>query len=169
VLEVAPGAGRNTEKLVALAQELHAIDLNEYALVRLRKRFADYRGPCKLAIHQNDGTSLAMLPDGRITFIYCFDSAVHFARPVLKAYLQEFARILKPGGTGFVHHSDLGATAHEDFRENPHCRSNVDREFFAACCRAYGLEVVQQRALPWPPPSKGVLISDCLSVLRRPS
>lgn len=168
VLELAPGAGRNTEKLAAVAAELHAVDLNEYALRRLRKRFADYRGPCRLHVHKNDGTDLGMIADASITFVYCWDAAVHFDRAVVRDYVREFARVMRPGATGFVHHSDLGDAAAADLRKNPHWRSNVSGRLFAEFCRESGLEVVRQEPLPWLPPVDGKVISDCLSVFRKP-
>jgi ubiquinone/menaquinone biosynthesis C-methylase UbiE len=168
VLELAPGAGRNTEKLVALARELHAIDMNEYALRRLRQRFAGYSGSCQLHIHKNDGTNLRMIADQSISFVYCWDSAVHFDRTVMRDYVNEFARVMRPGATMFIHHSDLGDTAVVDILTNPHWRSNVSKELFAKYCLANGLEVVKQIPLPWPPPVDGVVISDCISVIRKP-
>lgn len=169
VLELAPGAGRNTEKLVALAGELHAVDLNESALTRLRQRFASYSGPCRLHIHKNNGIDLSMIADASISFVYCWDSAVHFDRSVMRGYVSEFARVMRPGATGFIHHSDLGDAAQVDIQVNPHWRSNMSKELFAKYCLANGLEVVRQIALPWPPPVNGVVISDCMSVIRKPS
>src|SRR5262249_6960456 len=71
VLELAPGAGRNTEKLAQLAKVLHAVDLNDYALNRLRERFRSYTGTCKLHFHRNVEADLAKINDGTITLIYC--------------------------------------------------------------------------------------------------
>ena len=168
VLELAPGAGRNTEKLATLADEIHAVDLNEYALTRLRQRFASYSSPCRLHIHKNDGTDLGMIADASISFVYCWDSAVHFDKTVIRDYVKEFARVMRPGATGFIHHSDLGDSARADIHVNPHWRSNMSKELFAEYCLANGLEVVRQIALPWPPPVDGVVISDCMSVIRKP-
>ena len=167
VLELAPGAGRNTEKLAQLAKVLHAVDLNDYALNRLRERFRSYTGTCKLHFHRNGGADLAMIDDGTITFIYCWDSAVHFDRTVIRSYVKEFARVLAGGGVGFVHHSNLGDSADVDIRKNPHGRSNMSKELFAGYCKLNGLEVLRQIDRPWHPPINGVLISDCLSVFRR--
>jgi ubiquinone/menaquinone biosynthesis C-methylase UbiE len=168
-LELAPGAGRNTAKLAELASTLHAVDLNEYALERLRERFMDYAGPCKVIIQKNDGASLPGVPDASITFVYSWDSGVHFDRTVHRAYLREFARVMRPGASGFMHHSDLGDDASVDIRENIHCRSNMSAELFREYAAAARLEVVRQTMLPWYPPQRGRLIEDCLSVFRKPA
>jgi len=161
VLELAPGAGRNTEKLARVARIIHAVDMNEYALRKLRARFQSVLGRCELHIHQNHGNDLDMILDGSITFIYSWDSAVHFDKAVLKDYVAEFSRVLKPNGTGFIHHSNLGHRAHMDIRRNPHWRSNMSRELFANYCGRHGLKIKRQIDLPWPP------IVDCLSIFHK--
>ncbi len=161
VLELAPGVGRNTERLVRLARVIHAVDLNEYALKRLRERFRSSTGGCELHIYRNDGSDLGMIPSSSITLVYCWDAAVHFDKAVLKAYVREFARVLVPGGMGFIHHSNLGRLADVDITVNPHWRSNVSKELFADYCEASGLTVVQQVDLPWD------TIVDCISIFRK--
>lgn len=161
VLELAPGAGRNTEKLAQVSKTIHAIDMNEYALDQLRARFKEYQGPCKLHIHKNDGSTLPMLADASITFIYCWDAAVHFDKTVIRDYVKEFSRILKANGAGFIHHSTLGAAAKPDIRLNPHGRSNMTKELFVEYCNKNGLQVTQQIDLPWGG------ITDCISVFRK--
>lgn len=165
VLELAPGAGRNTVKLCALAQVLYAIDLNEYALRQCQETVA-CRCPEALGrvrFVKNDGKSLGAIADRSITAVYCWDAAVHFDRAVMGRYVEEFARVLRPGGMGFVHHSNLGERADKDIHRNPAMRSNMSREIFAGQCRASGLEVVAQRDLPWGE------VTDCASVFRWPA
>jgi hypothetical protein len=96
VLELAPGAGRNTEKLARFARIIHAVDMNEYALRKLRARFQCGPRRCGLHTHRNHGNDLAMIPDGSITFIYSWDSAVHFDKAVLKDYVPNSRVCLSP-------------------------------------------------------------------------
>ena len=164
VVELAPGAGRNTAKLCPLSGILYAVDLNDYAL-RQCKQYVEAKCPdtaSRVRYVRNDGKQLAAIPDGTITAIYSWDSAVHFDRSVLQSYIAEFARVLKPGGKGFVHHSDLGDRADKDIDRNPHLRSNMSAELFARYCKASGLEVVVQREIPW----SGIV--DCVTVFRKP-
>jgi SAM-dependent methyltransferase len=151
VLELSPGAGRNTQKLATLAKRIVAVDYNQYALDRTRARLGDSQAGCVLEYHRNGGTDLAMVPSASVTTVYCWDSAVHFDRDVLAGYIAEFARVLKPGGRGFLHHSDLGDRADANIKRNPHWRSNVNKELVADECRQNGLVVLQQQPIPWDP------------------
>lgn len=102
-----------------------------------------------------------MIKDQSISFIYCWDAAVHFEKSIMKSYIAEFSRILRPGGKGFVHHSDLGDAADSDILKNPSWRSNVNKKLFREYCEEAGLKVVNQVALPWGQ------IKDCISVFQK--
>lgn len=158
VLELAPGTGRNTEKLCALAKRIYAVDYNRNALDGCRQRLGTEVGDCRIEYHTNNGTDLAMIEGGTISAIYCWDAAVHFDKEIIADYVAEFARILKPGGKGFVHHSNLGARADKNIKKNPHWRSNMSRELFAGLCRRNGLRVISQTDVPWGE------ITDCASI-----
>jgi SAM-dependent methyltransferase len=151
VLELSPGAGRNTEKLSELTTRLIAVDYNQDALRQTQARLNLSGNKCEITYHHNNGCDLRMVPDASVTAIYCWDSAVHFDKSVVSGYIREFSRVLKPGGSGFLHHSDLGDRAHKNIKRNPHWRSNVSKEFVAEQCRTSGLEVVMQQRVPWPP------------------
>lgn len=161
VLELSPGVGRNTQKLCTIAKRIIAVDYNEYALERARARLGASHGGCEITYYRNGGADLAMVSDASVTAIYCWDSAVHFDRDVVIAYIAEFARVLKPGGCGFFHHSDLGDWAHKNFKRNPHSRSNVSKELVAEACGTNGLTVKVQQPIPWRP------IMDCATVFCR--
>lgn len=161
VLELAPGMGRNTEKLSALAKKIYAVDYNRYALEQCRERLGEQVGDCRIEYHANNGTDLAMIADGAISAIYCWDAAVHFDKEVIADYVAEFARVLKPGGRGFVHHSNLGARADKDIKKNPHWRSNMSKELFAELCRRSGLRVSSQTDVAWGE------ITDCASIFTK--
>lgn len=162
VLELAPGGGRNTEKLCGVSKRLYAVDLNGYALEKTEKRLGREFQGCELSYHQNTGCSLPMLEDESVSAIYCFDSAVHFAASVIEDYVSEFARILKPGGKGFVHHSDLGEAANPDMKQNPHWRTKMSKEEFADFCEKSGLTLLRQEPIAWGE------IQDCASLFQKP-
>jgi ubiquinone/menaquinone biosynthesis C-methylase UbiE len=161
VLELAPGAGRNTEKLANISRTLHAVDLNEYALEKLRKRFENPVENCSMYFYKNEGSDLTMIKDCSITFIYCWDAAVHFDKRVLRDYIKEFSRVLRVNGTGFVHHSNLGKKASTDISRNPGLRSNMSKELFEKFSKKSGLEIISQIDIPWGK------ITDCISVFRK--
>ncbi|MCA9509348.1 MAG: methyltransferase domain-containing protein [Myxococcota bacterium] len=165
VLELAPGHGRNTAKLLEHAREIHLVDVNKSCIKACRKRFGDGTPSCRLHYHVNDGRSLAGIADASITFVYSWDAMVHFDKRVVREYVREFARVLAPGGTGFVHHSNFGTvSSSERWLENPSWRSNMTRELFADYCEEAGLEVVEQRLLDW-----FLEDLDCISTFRKPA
>ena len=57
----------------------------------------------------NDGHSLPMVGDTSIDFAFSFDSLVLVEADTLARYLSELARVLKPDGVAFLHHSNFGA------------------------------------------------------------
>ena len=161
VLELAPGTGRNTEKLCRLAKKIYAVDYNRNALEQCRERLGEQVGDCRIEYHTNNGTDLAMIPQNTISAIYCWDAAVHFDKEVIADYVAEFARVLKPGGKGFVHHSNLGARAAKDIKKNPHWRSNMSKVLFAGLCQRNGLRVLSQTDIAWGE------ITDCASIFTK--
>ncbi len=166
MLELSPGAGRNTEKLSTLTSRLIVVDYNQDPLNRTRARLGTHPRGCEINYHRNNGSDLPMVPDGSVTAIYCWDSAVHFDKSVVLSYIREFARILKPGSSGFLHHSTLGDHAHKNIKRNPGFRSNVSKELVAQACQANGLTVTLQQRLPW---IEAILESDvdCATIFRK--
>lgn len=106
ILEIAPGFGRWTAYLAQLADRVVAVDLTERCVDACRSRFA---GDPRVEVHLGDGRSLPMVEDGSVDFAFSFDSLVHAESDVIGAYMGELARVLKPDGAAFVHHSNIGA------------------------------------------------------------
>jgi SAM-dependent methyltransferase len=105
VLEIGPGAGRWTEFLLKRCKRLVAVDISESCVNECRKRFAAYE---TAAFHVGSGSDLAFVPSGTIDGVWSFDVFVHINRPQFAAYLAEFARVLRPGGVGIIHHGGSG-------------------------------------------------------------
>ena len=119
VVELGAGRSRSAAKVLPLAGRLHLVDLHANNLDHCRRRFgADPR----LAFHRTDGRSLP-LPDASGTFLFCFDSMVHFDSDVVRAYLRDAVRVLRPGGHAFLHHSNTTAHPGGDFEAEPHWRN----------------------------------------------
>ncbi len=164
VLELAPGHGRNTEHLIPRAKAIYLVDVNKSCIKRCRKRFKKYSGPCQLLYYVNDGHSLSDIDSGIISFVYSWDSMVHFDKMVVRDYVLEFARVMKPGATGFVHHSNYGhGSQSSEWIRNPAWRSNMTLELFADYCAESGLEIIDQQTIDW------ILKDlDCISTFRKP-
>ncbi len=166
-LDLAAGAGRNSDLLKEMAKELWIVDINQTNIDRCKARFAGYTGPCQMKYAVNDGTSLPMIPTASITFVYSFDAMVHFDPQVIRQYVREFARIMKPGAKGFCHHSNYGSWAPDPFshwQSNPHWRSHMTASLFVQFCKEAGLEVTKQVIHGW----GGMENLDCFSCFRKP-
>jgi len=83
-----------------------AVDLSPKCVEHCKQR---YSIDGHVEFHVNDGRSLSMVSDDSIDFAFSFDSLVHAEEDVLEAYLKELSKKLGPGGTGFIHHSNMGA------------------------------------------------------------
>jgi ubiquinone/menaquinone biosynthesis C-methylase UbiE len=163
-LDLACGYGRNAAKLRPLCREMHLVDVNQHCIEACRARFAAEPGAV-MHYWVNDGCSLPFIPDGAVTFVYSWDAMVHFDTLVVEKYIHEFARIMTPGGRGFIHHSNFGSTSpNSEWLENPHWRSNTSREDVARYCQEAGLEIVRQDLHDW----GAARDLDCLSLFRKP-
>ena len=98
-----------------------------------------------------------------MTLVYTFDSMVHFDSDVVREYLKEFRRVLRPGGHGFCHHSNYTGSPGGDFTKSPHWRNFMSKELFAHYCAKEGLTILEQRVIDWTCSKL-----DCLSVFQKP-
>lgn len=167
VLDLACGYGRNSAKLRPLSGEIHLVDVNEHCIAACRDRFAGQPG-APLHFHVNDGSSLSMLADNSITLVYSWDAVVHFDAPVIQRYVREFARIMRPGARGFIHHSNYAAIkpdGGDNWLENPHWRSKFSGAMFREFCEQCGLHIERQDTFAW----GNVPNLDCISVFSKPA
>ena len=105
ILEIAPGFGRWTEFLLESCETLVGVDVTPKCVQACQQRFTDRPGA---RFEVNDGHSLPMVEDSSIDFAFSFDSLVHVEAETLSGYLIELARVLKPDGVAFLHHSNYG-------------------------------------------------------------
>ncbi len=160
-LDLAAGHGRNSEILRKLAERLILVDINQECVDACRSRFGD---DPRIVCVRNDGVSLAPIADDTVTFVYCFDSMVHFDSDVVRSYLAEFRRVLRPGGHGFCHHSNFDARPSSHFASNPHWRNFMSCQLFAHYCWKEGLTVLEQHVIDW----AGEAALDGLTVVQKP-
>lgn len=144
VVEVAPGHGRNSEKLRHLATKLYLVDINEENIDYLRRRFRDVTN---IVYVRNDGVTLRGIRDGIATFVYCFDAMVHFDSDIVRSYLREFNRVLRPGGRCFCHYSNYSADPTGSYRTHPGWRNFMSRELFEHYAAKEGLEPIVSRLI----------------------
>jgi SAM-dependent methyltransferase len=179
ILEIAPGFGRWTHYLKDYCQELWVVDASSECVEACRRRFA---AEPHVRCYLNDGRSLSMIPDASVDFVFSFDSFVHLRRELVEAYLSELGRILKIGGKGFIHHSNLGAYADSLSERVPqpmrkllrkikildwehHRTPTMSADLFRSLCAHNGLNCISQELINW----RGRRLIDCLSLFERGS
>ena len=181
ILEIAPGYGRWTQYLQSLSDQLVIVDLTENCIDHCRKRFAELD---HITYHVNDGRSLEMIEDESIDFVFSFDSLVHVELDILEGYLEQLGRKLRPGGAGFIHHSNAGSfprlnSAARRVPEKLRRRfvdhglvtdvfawraESVTTQAFANACDRAGLTLFAQEAINW---EHGRFTIDALSTFGR--
>jgi ubiquinone/menaquinone biosynthesis C-methylase UbiE len=177
ILEIAPGFGRWTHYLKDYCQQLLIVDRSAECIEACRQRFA---AEPSVHCYLNDGRSLSMIPDGSVDFVFSFDSFVHPDRDVIEAYVRELGTKLKPGGKGFIHHSNFGEYANSLRERIPqalakplikarildwahHRNPTMSAGLFRALCAQHGLHCVSQELVNW----RGRRLIDCLSLMVR--
>jgi ubiquinone/menaquinone biosynthesis C-methylase UbiE len=160
VAELACGHGRHTEVFVAQAGHVTMIDIFDSNLLACRKRLGEN---AKVSFLKGDGSSFRPLPDSSVTAVICYDAMVHFSPVMVRAYIQDAARILRPGGMALLHHSNLEAPRDRHYGLNTHARNHMTTALFAGYVAEAGLTIAEQRILPW----GGIPDIDALSLLQK--
>ena len=179
ILEIAPGRGRWTRFLKEICKHLMIVDLSPSCIEACKKRFS---ADTNVSYYTNNGSSLEMIPDNSVDFVFSFDSLVHVEAVVMKSYMEQIARKLKVGGGGFIHHSNLGsypllvwatklsklARVYNHLsviRNQEHWRAHcMTAERFREYCEQAGLACQKQELINWRE-SWGLI--DCLSTFAR--
>lgn len=165
-LEIACGHGRCTRFLAMRCERLWAVDLTHEVVEACRQRLSVFTN---IEYAKTDGKTLPMIPDASLDFAFSWDSLVHAEADVLDSYVAELARTLRPGGCGFLHHSNLGAHAGPDgviAVANKHWRAeSMTAARFRDACARVGLVCLAQELIPW----GGAEYIDCFSSFLRPA
>jgi SAM-dependent methyltransferase len=161
VIDLAAGHGRNSQKLLAMAKKLYVVDINEDNIRYCQQRFATEK---KITYIQNDGFTLSDIPSGEVTLVYCFDAMVHFDSDVVRAYLRDFHRVLKPGGHGFCHYSNYDKNPGGHIHDNPGWKNFMSENLFQHYCAKEGLTVIKSLVF-----DNGTTVQqDCVTLFRKP-
>jgi len=108
VAEVGVGGGRVAKRVAPQVRELDCFDISARMLDTARGELA---GQPNVTFQLLEGSGLADGLDGRYDFAYAFDVFVHVDLHGQWRYLQDFARVLKPGGRALAHTANLMAPA----------------------------------------------------------
>ncbi|MFL5625750.1 MAG: class I SAM-dependent methyltransferase [Ktedonobacteraceae bacterium] len=160
ILEIAPGFGRLTQYLKDLCTNLMVVDIAERCIEACKQRFSS---SSHITYYTNNGKTLDMIPDQSVDYVFSFDSLVHAEADVIEVYLSQLARILKPDGIGFIHHSNAGAYfipldkclppplkefAMKKLRRHWRAESMTAR-LFEQYCEQAGLQCIAQELINW--------------------
>jgi Cyclopropane fatty acid synthase and related methyltransferases len=115
--------------------------------------------------HVNNGYDFQPIADGSLSSIFCYDAMVHFAPEVVRSYLKDTARVLKPGGRALFHHSNYPTAPKEHYGQNPHSRNQMTEATFRDYTREAGLETLGTQIISW----GQIPDLDCISLVAKPA
>ena len=133
VLEIGPGGGRWTAPLLARADAYVGVDVSSTCIDTCRQRFSRETHARFIV---GSGVDLAGVETNTIDVLWSFDVFVHINETEVSQYVQEFARVLKPGGTGIVHHGTVAGL-------KGGWRSNLTQARMIALLSENGFEIVE--------------------------
>jgi SAM-dependent methyltransferase len=103
VAEIGCGGGRLAKRLIPHVASYHGFDISQRMLEIARETVSDPRARFELL----DDARLPRDLAGQLDFIFAFDVFLHLDLYVMRRYLEEMARALKPDGTAFVHTTNI--------------------------------------------------------------
>ena len=161
ILEIGPGFGVWTRLLRPLAERMTLVDLTPRCIDACRETF----GKRRMNYIVNDGRSLTGVADASIDLAFSLHSLVHADWDAMSGYIPELARVLTPGGTAFIHHSNFLEFAGEEMPGLEHgLRGNdVSAELVRDAAHEHGLICQVQELVPW----GSHRLVDCLSLIRK--
>lgn len=185
VVEIGPGGGRWSASFAGACRSLSLVDLSEACLDVCRRRFGPLPG---LRLMRTDGRSLPV-PDASCDLVWSFGVLVHCEPAVVAAYLDETARVLRPGGRFVLHHTGwpdatlrlvpvtrhlgrIGRVAQHRVAQGRWRpggnRVEMSAERFATLAAAAGL-VVEEQVRRWGPDGRyGLAFRDVITLGGRP-
>lgn len=157
VVEIGPGYGRWTRKLIEISSRVMVVDVAEKCINHCREVFG---ANDNVEFHVNDGRSLAFAEDESVDFIWSFDVFVHIEPEDIEAYMREFRRVLKPDGVAILHHGIIGKTVFE-------WRSSLTLQVFAEILKRHDFTLLEQFSAWGDSRQFRVAASDVVSVISK--
>ena len=156
-LEIGPGFGRWTRKLIEMSSRVIVVDVAEKCIEHCKEIFGDNDN---VEFHVNDGRSLEFVDDNTVDYIWSFDVFVHIEPTDVEAYVQEFQRILRNDGVAVIHHGIIGKTIFE-------WRSSLTLQAFTEILKKHNFELVRQFSSWGDENQFSVSASDVVSIFRK--
>lgn len=131
VLEIGPGGGRWTGRLIERASAFLGVDISASCVEVCTQKFGGKPGVSFLV---GSGCDLKGVPDASVDALWSFDVFVHINEPEVAAYADEFKRVFKPGAVGVIHHGSVGGALGG-------WRSNITHESMLELLKKRGFEI----------------------------
>jgi len=178
ILDFPSGRGRIAEALFnAYKNKINKIiccDANNEAINISKKRFENNTTVDSIVNKVNEYYCHPLpLSDKKFTFIYSWDSLVHFSYKWLDYYISEFYRLLEHNGYVLIHHSNLSdpnvktdSPKNEYWDLNTHKRSFINAGDIEFISKKHGFSVVEQKFIDWGTNPKFPNL-DCITLLKK--
>jgi ubiquinone/menaquinone biosynthesis C-methylase UbiE len=130
-VDIGCGYGRAAIPLAKLVHHVTGIDLHPDPIGSATAR-AEADGIHNATFRVNDGLSIPT-PDESVSLVYSFSTFQHMRRSMVARYLEEIARVLKPGGRAYLQF--MWGENSADFDPNKNAEQSVgwtDREMWRA-------------------------------------
>ncbi len=161
VLELACGHGRHSEKLRGRAGKIVLMDINVSNIEFCRERF---KNAPEFQFVVNEGYRFDSVETESCTAVFSYDAMVHFDSDVVRAYLQDTARVLRPGGRALFHHSNYTGNPGGGVHNSPHWRIFMSEAMFHHYAIRAGLTRLEFELARW----GEYPTHDCLTLLEKP-
>ncbi len=140
VLEIGSGAGRWSAELVNVAAKLILADISPHCLEMCKKRFHNHSN----VQYQLITTRLDFIEADSIDYIWSFDAFVHVNPSLVYDYVEDFKRILKPGGIAIIHHAGERSLYTSKHNRDMGMRSNMDQHIMSGLIHKNNLTLIEQ-------------------------
>ena len=97
-LDFGCGVGRLTQALCGYFDECYGVDIAA-SMIEHARRFNRHGGQCRYVL--NEAADLSVFLDNHFDFIYSFIVLQHMEPRYIRRYLEDFLRILAPGGLAY--------------------------------------------------------------------
>jgi ubiquinone/menaquinone biosynthesis C-methylase UbiE len=139
ILEIGPGAGRWTQYLQPLANQLIITDIAPKCLQICKQRFSD---KTNIDYKLIESDNIDFIPSGTVDHVWSYDVFVHINPSDIERYMENFARVLKRGSIGIIHHAGGEYVNYEE--EKRGFRAKMTAKTFKTLVERANMKVIEQ-------------------------
>jgi len=140
VLEIGPGSGRWTIELIKIAGKLVLADISTTCLQICKKKFSNFSNIEYYFIDKR----LDFLESNSVDYVWSYNVFVHINPSDVANYVEDFQRILKPGGIAMINHAGALSDYESEFERARGMRSNMDQYLMATMVSNNKMTMLEQ-------------------------